>query len=1307
MKRHSLRQSVHAQLIHARKKENERSYRALPRAASIAHRILRTRWYIALTIVLTIYALTAEDIRLYSTDKPADIYFDCVTAFTLLFFVCDMIINSIGQEDYLFGNMFLLDIVSTATMLLDFSFLDITGIDKRNLDNFRSARTARLGVRASRISQTMKQWRCYKVIKVKFFVEDSFTKELAQIERKVGPGDDVGEESPNTDIDTKYESMIKESTVGRKLSELTVCRVICVVLAMVVFIPILQLGSETKMPVSASYGSELVHGAFKKLQTSDSESNRVMYENAMLRQVYTHNWFSRASGCTDEDRACPADYYSSVFWFGFVGSGSADETLLDLAQLRNDTIEAFEKKVSNTIFDYGTVPSVVRTALASRWSTRCDDSHMGVSLLGQTVDNVVVNTLRCPEDLRSREWTMYAPRLRPKAGQSKDLRIVFYTDDRPYVHQSSILNLMCTSFICLVLCISSMVISDANNVVLRPLESMMLKVQLIKINPLMAKELAYDALKSEEIQRERQETRLTRHSKVFSLYSPDMASLQKRRTRMPSLRLPVTGWPFKKGTKKKPNKVMETRVLENTIIKLGMLLMLGFGEAGVNIIGRNMDSGGDGKEARAWVNGMARGVKVDCLIGVTRIGDFELITEVLQCGIMSFVNKVCEIVHGVAEMFSGCPNQTNNGSFLIMWSSKGMDAKAKTKLADMATVTFARIFAAVHSSRVLSSYQKHPGLQQKLLSHCRVNLTSGLHYGWAIEGAVGTEFKLDANYMSQNVSLAESVETACEVYGVHFLLTGSVLKNLTPEMANIPRLIDRVTFDKNISPKSIIVDLYVLDMNCSPVRLEPPLGAAHTSSASNSRTRFKFRQQLECQKNRKWSSQVQIIQYMTKGWGMEAIQRLFTEEFLQVFKMGLHNYFEGEWGSARTWLTRCRNMLGFEDGPSAALLDLMDSIQPQQDVDAPASWKGFHIFDGMKKRSLTYKSIQRSRAGDIVTQSQVAKRLVSIAKTASKNRRKIGLQSNSSKFLEVPPREPSQSSTSLNVRGFEESSGLVSTNTTNTSYTARSTDDESRSPSARLPQRKTWVKKKTIIPKKKADNRDSDAPSRAASTIGRVGAAFSSFDDDDLYTMGGTSSLPTEYTIKPLSSSSASSSPQRDVRGGREVSFATREPISLGAMPADLPADLLSSSPSAEAPRPKVKLKKPGADAPVKRPKKTAAELTAVSEEERPRRKITSPSPKSSMESERPPRPVTRLGSMEPSISSVESSPPRPSGFSMTSAVGRRQISSDESPGKEPNSPCTTASSPGVGVTAVGAASRRTQPQRWDRRSKAPPTSKQ
>merc|ERR1719265_2144127 len=104
---------------------------------------------------------------------------------------------------------------------------------------------------------------------------------------------------------------------------------------------------------------------------------------------------------------------------------------------------------------------------------------------------------------------------------------------------------------------------------------------------------------------------------------------------------------------------MEKVILERTIIKLGSLLALGFGEAGANIIGQNMK----GTES-AGVNAMVPGMKVQCVIGIARIRNFAVTTEVLQSKIMKFVNQIAEIVHGVVDQYQGATNKNNGESFV-------------------------------------------------------------------------------------------------------------------------------------------------------------------------------------------------------------------------------------------------------------------------------------------------------------------------------------------------------------------------------------------------------------------------------------------------------------------------------------------------------------------------------------------------------------------------------------------------------------------------------------------------------------------
>jgi class 3 adenylate cyclase len=64
----------------------------------------------------------------------------------------------------------------------------------------------------------------------------------------------------------------------------------------------------------------------------------------------------------------------------------------------------------------------------------------------------------------------------------------------------------------------------------------------------------------------------------------------------------------------------------------------------------------------------------------------------------------------------------------------------------------------------------------------QVALGFGLHIGWSIEGAIGSEFKIDASYLSLNVNLSNTLEAATKEYGVPFLFTGELFSYLSDKM---------------------------------------------------------------------------------------------------------------------------------------------------------------------------------------------------------------------------------------------------------------------------------------------------------------------------------------------------------------------------------------------------------------------------------------------------------------------------------------------------------------------------------------------
>ena len=75
-------------------------------------------------------------------------------------------------------------------------------------------------------------------------------------------------------------------------------------------------------------------------------------------------------------------------------------------------------------------------------------------------------------------------------------------------------------------------------------------------------------------------------------------------------------------------------------------------------------------------------------------------------------------------------------------------------MADLAVYSFAKMIAQIAKSYTLQKYKNHPGLQDRIKNYKGVKMGFGLHVGWAIEGPIGSEFKIDASYLSPHVNMS-------------------------------------------------------------------------------------------------------------------------------------------------------------------------------------------------------------------------------------------------------------------------------------------------------------------------------------------------------------------------------------------------------------------------------------------------------------------------------------------------------------------------------------------------------------------------
>jgi len=895
--------------------------------------------FTGVTTVLTVYALFGDDIRLAGTEKPADYVFDCITVVSMSIFSLEILVCTIGKVGYLFGFFFWLDIMSTITLLLDITSIaeEIFGdsISRSLADSSgggggsgsdsaeagRAARMSRIGTKAGRVVRLIRLVRLMRFVK-------TYRKGSHDSNYGIGPGFDAED-----DLSGGVE---KESAVSKKLSEMTTHRVVMLVLLIMLCLPFFQPAMwKDKMPSSAQYGINVLYRRFVtdmgRYRPWGNATARAAYLQSRARQIYVDNFYAYVYYhnplCGDSVPAgsiSPQDTLARLFWVGKGGNLTASDDFFlpgshDLGESSlNDRWEG-----RDWFYYQCKLTSEGVAALQTPW-------HQTRACLSNTIHGVPLVTpadrhLGCPEDLRYQERTVLTP-TKITGEEWEDMFFFIVFDRRQGSRMEAMLNTAQTLFICFLLGFGAMTFSrDANKLVLTPIERMITKLNRIRNNPLEAM-----AIGDEEHQKEQVSSASMR--KRHGLHDGDdaasmVAKLTSQQTVMEKLRrwmLTAMCVTQNKGPKHVPEP-METVVLEKTIIKIGSLLALGFGEAGAEIIGLNMQ-GGDS----AALNAMIPGRRVEAIFGFCDIRNFTDATEVLQDQVMVFVNRIANVVHSCVHEFFGSPNKNIGDAFLLAWRLSGHCRRKQQRLADLALVSFVKVIAQINKSPLLAEYRNHPKLVKRLPNY-RVRMGFGMHSGWAIEGAIGSEFKIDASYLSPNVNMAARLEAVTKQFGCLILLTEALHRLMSESIADECRLIDHV---KLVGTKEAF-KLYTLDLDDLALEVDHQAAPVQLSKQAV----FKARLERQRLKASRWSEEFNVFRYFGADLDIRVMRHKFTDEFYCRFSMAYLNYEAGEWQVAKDMLEATRFLLATEDGPSAALLRYMR----QYDWKAPKTWPGFRM----------------------------------------------------------------------------------------------------------------------------------------------------------------------------------------------------------------------------------------------------------------------------------------------------------------------------------------------------------------------------
>ncbi|EAS07728.2 adenylate/guanylate cyclase domain protein (macronuclear) [Tetrahymena thermophila SB210] len=951
---------------------------------------------ITMTIV-TIYALFGDDIRVLSTDKQGDEAFWIMNCICLALFTVEIIINCIAKKGYFNSFFFYLDIISTVSLILDIGWISDAmfnqgGGSQNAAQVAKAGRASRVGTRAGRVVRIVRLIRLvklYKLAQQRIQLEAAKLKALEYEQKQL-------EEQQNQDNNPPQQQELGNNTVLQK-------RINNVIMKERVA-KTLQMKKQTsnasvKQFQETDAVKEIIPPAVDQspnLQPKENEEQRLLEEQKALKSK-----LPPLNNQTSSLEASPNNVPSKPV----VLEKYKDDPLLQVTNVNTDQNEQGEKKdvkkMAKDIIQinqkkhtkkYSKASTIQRQAEKEKKQESNDvgsESKVGQKLTDLTTQRVIVIVLCIMISIPIFDYsTYYESQTSYDAGllfiyynykanqinlsyDSMKLYLDFsnsqrnpilymsnkygvsqypwgaqypnsvfndvradqstYREDDKYYYTmtvdgelisysivdikgdnqiNAILSIIRTIFVSIVLTIAFLSFSsDVEHLVLEPIASMMKKVRRIADNPLEAAQIEErEALALEQLQKE-----------------GNLKQLQKL----------------------KDQEGYETVVLEKLIMKIGALLALGFGEAGSEIIASNMSKGGS-------VDPMIPGKKIMAIFGFCDIRNFTDATEVLQTGVMLFVNEIAEITHSTVDSFCGQSNKNIGDAFLLVWkygeddyfynSENQLELKDTQKvhnLADLPVLAFLKIMAAITISKKLFKYRQHKGLNERLKNY-RVKMGFGLHVGWAIEGAIGSGFKIDASYLSPNVNMASRLEAATKQFGTGLLISGPLYKILTPQCQNHLRHIDRVTVKGSLVP----LDMYTVDVHLDNIVYKKVgkdrFDNAHLSLAIKKKKRVIDRMKRNKLKESIINGTENPYEFFNTDKELVAMREFFTPEFYSQWQVGFKYYLDGKWPQAKEIFQKTLVMLnsnGIIDGPSNTLIEVIE----EHGNKAPSDWNGFRV----------------------------------------------------------------------------------------------------------------------------------------------------------------------------------------------------------------------------------------------------------------------------------------------------------------------------------------------------------------------------
>lgn len=834
---------------------------------------------------LTLYALFGDDLKLTLTNATADETFVYLAYICITFFFLEMVLNSFAYDYYLWSFYFWIDLVSTLSIFTEIPDImdqlsgQMGGAGGSSAEMMKAGKAGRVGTKASKIIRIVRLVRMVRVVKL----------------YKMHNGSD----------DAVQDTSLEPSSVGKKLTEITTRRLILMMLTMIMVLPWVQ----SQSLLSNTYNFQ--YNFLKHLHGYPQNFNRTgsVTDDDFKKQV---RFFARKSAkmgyplvyleiCQEQD--VDADVYGGPYgWANCNTTWSAD------------VLRGWVKEGGSPSGDMMHLPKkgVGKNGVDGARDRAAEilEEQLNYRALSESFTATHIGCYRNAgeEDMWAgmKNWQ---PTGGGSPGEGESAKHYMHSMERPTCISMAVfslreqqrlytgLSLLKTLFIMIMIVGGSMAFNhDAQIYVIGPIERMMSLVKRLAENPLDSTVIS-------------QETMLDDDKKVR-------------------------------------DQGYETVLLEQTLERVGQLLQVGFGAAGAEIIGKNMKTG-TGK-----LNPMVPGKKITAIYGFCDIRQFTDTTECLQEEVMVYVNKLGSLVHGVTHTYFGMANKNVGDAFLLSWkvcdgemagfthftdtateaqriaanegirciaqNTNGRSKKRQispSQMADAAITAFIKCQIDLFNENVdgcLTCYATYEAIIKRFGPEFSIRMGFGMHVGWAIEGAIGSELKIDATYLSPHVEMSDRLEASSKIFQAKLNISHWLMNLASPGLKEYTRPIAYIRAEG----VNTAFTVHTFDVMNNKVDFGKP------SYVIDPKTKL--------QKLVDWNnSEYPEIQ--------EGLHPTFKQTFLQAYEY----FIQGDWPAARRSFDAGMR-LKEKDGPTLYLLSYMDA----NNDTLPDKWDGAHFLDG-------------------------------------------------------------------------------------------------------------------------------------------------------------------------------------------------------------------------------------------------------------------------------------------------------------------------------------------------------------------------